>query len=101
MRVKLVCLLFLTSICVPLWAQAKFPADVARFIERRDGCDHFRGEEPYDEERRKFLLDNITALCTGTDNKLAQLKKKYAGRPEVIRKLNDYERRIETSRKNP
>ncbi|MES2027180.1 MAG: hypothetical protein V4448_16645 [Pseudomonadota bacterium] len=65
MRVKLVCLLFLTSIYVPLWAQAKFPADAARFIERRDGCDHFRGEEPYDEERRKFLLDNIATLCTG------------------------------------
>lgn len=101
MRHQLFLLSVLTSICLQVSAQSKLPADVARFIEKRDGCDHFRGEEPYDEERRKFLLDNIATLCTGTDNQLAQLKKKYAGRPEVIRKLNDYELRIEASRKNP
>ncbi|WP_076591850.1 hypothetical protein [Herminiimonas arsenitoxidans] len=101
MRHQLFLLSILTSICLQVSAQSKFPADVARFIEKRDGCDHFRGEEPYDEERRKFLLDNITALCTGSDNKLAQLKKKYAGRPDVIGKLNEYELRIETGRKNP
>ena len=32
-------------------AQASRPSDVATFVERRDTCDHFRGEEPYDEGR--------------------------------------------------
>jgi hypothetical protein len=35
------------------------PEDVTAFVERRDGCDHFRGEYPYDEDRRKFLHKNM------------------------------------------
>ena len=85
--------------CVQAVAQNAFPPDVAGFIERRDGCDHFRGEEPYDEERRLFLLQNMKELCTGTDRHLAGLKKKYAGQPDVMEKLNDYEARIELAGK--
>ena len=29
------------------------PPPVRRFIERRDGCDHWRGEEGYDRDRRR------------------------------------------------
>ncbi|MNR77801.1 hypothetical protein D3C72_84840 [compost metagenome] len=95
MRLKLICLLLLSSTALPVLAQHKFPADVARFVEKRDGYDHFRGEEPYDEERKQFLIKNINALCTGTDAKLAQLKKKYAQRAAIMRKLNDYDAQIE------
>ena len=80
-------------------AQAKWPLDVARFIERRDGCDHFRGEDPYDEERRKFLQQQTLRLCVGTDNDLATLKKKYRGDNAIMAKLNDYEPQIETAGK--
>ncbi|MFC7288007.1 hypothetical protein ACFQPC_08170 [Herminiimonas glaciei] len=101
MRMTFLCLLLVTSTFVPLWAQAKLPADVARFVEKRDGCDHFRGEEAYDEERRQFLLKNMNKLCRGTDARLLQLKKKYAGRPAVIGKLNDYEEQIEAGSSKP
>lgn len=101
MRMKFLCLLLLTSTSLPSWAQAKLPVDVARFIEKRDGCDHFRGEEPYDEERRQFLLKNMNELCKGTDARLAQLKRKYAGRPAIVGKLDDYEKRIETGNSKP
>ena len=57
-------------------ATARLPADVAKFKERRDICDHFRGEEPYDAERRKFLEENLNKYCTGTDKELASLKAK-------------------------
>ena len=80
-------------------AQAKWPPDVARFIERRDGCDHFLGEDPYDEERRKFLQQQTLRLCVGTDNDLATLKKKYRGDNAIMAKLNDYEPQIETAGK--
>ena len=73
----------------------EWPADVASFIERRDLCDHFRGEEPYNEERRKFLEKNIVELCTGTDSKLVNLKQKYRRNPAVIKRLSLYEEDIE------
>lgn len=72
------------------------PADVLAFIERRDMCDHFRGEEPYDEERRAFLEQNMTELCTGSDRSLAELKAKYRGNEPVEAALGGYEVDIET-----
>ena len=75
--------------------QTRLPEDVARFIERRDACDHFRGEEAYDAKRREFLEEQTLKLCVGTDKQLAELKMKYAGNKAVITKLEDYEPEIE------
>jgi hypothetical protein len=75
--------------------QAPLPEDVARFIERRDACDHFRGEEAYDAKRREFLEQQTIKLCVGSDEQLAGLKKKYAGNKVVMTKLDDYEPEIE------
>lgn len=72
-----------------------FPDEVTRFMVDRDGCDHFRGEEPYDAERRAYLEQSIAELCTGTDTKLASLRQHYADDPDVIAALSDYEARIE------
>jgi hypothetical protein len=77
----------------------KLPTDVAKFIERRDGCDHFRGEEPYDAERRKFLESNIRKLCIGTDRELSTLRRKYSKNPRVISRLSEYEQKIERNSK--
>lgn len=82
-------------------AQAKLPPEVARYVEKRDGCDHFRGEEPYDEERRQFLLKRMTELCVGTDKRLAALKKKYRNDAAVMKKLDEYEPEIEMPRSGP
>jgi len=65
-------------------AQTRFPADVERFIERRDQCDHFRGEEPYDQERCEFLHQRLLEFCVGTDKQLAELKEKYRGNKAVL-----------------
>ncbi|WP_454888222.1 hypothetical protein [Sphingobium herbicidovorans] len=72
-----------------------FPQEVTSFMVDRDGCDHFRGEEPYDSERRVFLIENIAELCTGTDAKLAMLRRRYAGDAAVIAALHGYEDHIE------
>jgi FMN phosphatase YigB (HAD superfamily) len=77
-------------------AQDKWPSDVARFIERRNGCDHFRGEEPYDKERREFLNQKMTELCPGTDKALADLKDKYRRNKRIMAVLNEYEPQIES-----
>jgi len=96
---KLIILIIL--LCSPVFGIASeqetvaLPKEVASFIERRDLCDHFRGEPPYDEERRLFLLKNMVELCTGSDQELAHLKTKYRNNQTVLKTLSIYEEDIE------
>lgn len=88
-------LMFVSGVANSEQAARALPADVQAFVEQRDICDHFRGEYPYDEERRQFLGKNITVLCTGTDARLAALKQKYLGSEAVQSALSGYEVDIE------
>ncbi len=74
------------------------PGDVANFIQRRDVCDHFRGE-PYegDPERRRFVEQQSNRYCTGTDRELAALRRKYSANPAVLDRLSGYETCIEAA----
>lgn len=72
-----------------------FPQEVTSFMVDRDSCDHFRGEQPTDGERRVFLTESIAELCTGTDARLALLRKRYADDPSVMAALRGYDRHIE------
>lgn len=78
-------------------AGATFPPDVVRYVEQREGCDHFRGEfpDPPDAKRMKEIEREVRKLCTGTDKKLQQLKRKYAKNPSVMKRLNEFEENIE------
>jgi hypothetical protein len=82
-------------------AAPTLPAEVRAFIDDRDGCDHFRGEpwssgdDPDIKERREFIFENIRKLCTGTDKRLASLRKKYRGNLTVLKQLRQYEDTIE------
>lgn len=80
-----------------LLAESKkvLPKEVQQFVERREGCDHFRGEPAYNEQRRKDLLAQMKALCTGTDKALAKLKAKYIKNLPVTKILSKYETDIE------
>jgi hypothetical protein len=98
-------LLFLVlagSTCVPArgadqtGASPSLPEDVRAFMERRDGCDHFRGEDSPDAGRRAQIDAELRRLCTGTDAELARLKRVYAGNRDVQILLDDYEPDIET-----
>jgi hypothetical protein len=72
-----------------------FPREVTAFMVDRDGCDHFRGEQPYDAERRAYIAENVAELCTGTDARLAMLRRRYATDPAVMAALRGYEDQIE------
>lgn len=72
-----------------------FPQEVTAFMVDRDGCDHFRGELPYDAERRAYIAESVSELCTGTDSKLAMLRRRYADEPSVIAALRGYDDHIE------
>ena len=71
------------------------PADVLAFKIQRDSCDHFRGEDGYNAERREFLARALARSCTGTDQALALLRKRYSAIAAVMTALKDYEDRIE------
>ena len=74
---------------------APFPREVTQFMVSRDGCDHFRGEEAYDAERRAYIEESVAELCQGSDATLAMLRHRYSGDPSVIAALHGYEDRIE------
>jgi hypothetical protein len=67
------------------------PSDVKAFDTKRVNCLHFLGEEPYNAERKAELIKNVKNYCTGTDKKLARLKKKYSKNAAVLAKLNTYD----------
>lgn len=79
-------------------SDAPFPREVTEFMVTRDGCDHFRGEEAYDAERRAYIAENIAELCHGSDATLAQLRRRYANNPAVTDALRGYADRIEGGR---
>jgi hypothetical protein len=84
----------------PVVASEALPRDVQRFVDKREGCDHMRGEipEPGDKRRMQEVNREIQKLCKGTDKELAQLKKKYAKHPSVLQRLDEFEPDIEAPR---
>lgn len=91
------CLLMSVS---SLPASEPLPGDVQRFIDRREGCDHMRGEMPTPGGKRwmRQMRQEIKKLCEGTDEELARLKKKYAMKKSVLRRLDEFEPGIEAAR---
>jgi cytochrome c556 len=64
------------------------PKDVAALIERLAGCNHWSGEEPYDAERRKEILDAMADLkCDRLAADEAKALKRHAKNPKAIRAL--------------
>jgi hypothetical protein len=95
-------LLIYLAMLVPILsalAAERMPSDVQRFIDKREGCDHMRGEipDPAEKQRMKEINREIHKLCTGTDKQLEKLKRKYAADSTVIQILNEYESGIEAS----
>jgi hypothetical protein len=76
-----------------LAAEQELPKEVSTLLEERESCDHWRGEEGYDKERRAEIAWSICHSCPGTDSKLAVLKKKY--RAVTMDKLAKLEPKIE------
>lgn len=78
-------------------AEESLPTDVAKYVEQREGCDHFRGEvpDPPDAQRMREIEREIRKLCTGTDKKLNKLKRKYVKDQAVLKRLNEFEQNIE------
>ncbi|TXI47760.1 MAG: hypothetical protein E6Q50_12840 [Lysobacter sp.] len=78
-----------------------YPHEVRIFTERRESCDHFRGEpwpegdEPGMQERRDQLTKGMRDACAGTDAELARLRAKYRDDAEIAKMLGEFETDIE------
>lgn len=78
-----------------------YPHEIRVFTERRQGCDHFRGEpwpegdEPWEIERRDQLTKGMRDACAGTDAELARLRAKYRDDAEIAKMLGELETDIE------
>lgn len=67
------------------------PRDVTALLKRMDGCNHFGGEEPYDEARAEEISKAVNTLkCTDVENDKKNLMKKYKARPKIIKKINNF-----------
>jgi hypothetical protein len=90
---------WIALLAVSAAAETTLPKDVEQFINKREGCDHFRGEipDPGQKRRMREVTREIQRLCTGTDIALAQLKKKYANDAVVMQSLEEFEPQIEAS----
>ena len=73
------------------------PSDVLRFTERREDCDHLRGEvsDEVDQKGRTELEVQLKKSCEGTDHELARLRVKHMKNQMVIDLLSKYPTRIE------
>lgn len=76
------------------------PDEVVRFIEERKTCEHFLGEPvegrtAEQRKRREFVADSIDLYCSGTDKRLAALKRRYAGNATVMAVLRQLEEKLE------
>jgi hypothetical protein len=85
---------------IGLAAEQELPKEVSTFLEKRESCDHWRGEEGYDNERRAEIDWSICQSCPRTDSKLALLKKKYRADKASMNKLAELEPRIEPDDKD-
>lgn len=83
-------LLFAT---LPAIGQDYLPREVQRFVDRREGCDHMRGEQ----DRMNEVSRELRKLCGGTDKELVQLKRKYAANSTIMQILNQFEAGVETA----
>ena len=64
------------------------PRDVRAFIARRQECDHWTGEEPYDKARAREIDSAIRDLrCARIDRDERRLMDRYPKSPAVLRAL--------------
>ena len=64
---------------------ARAPAPVQAFIVRRATCNHWSGEEPYDDERARQIARALGSLkCNRIEADELALRRRYAAHADLI-----------------
>lgn len=79
----------LLGLTLPAAAQP-LPEDLAAFIQDYESCVHFSGEEPYDEEWRAFLSEQVEQYCNDLEAQRATLSQRYSAQPGLLQQLHDH-----------
>ena len=67
---------------------AATPRDVASYVDRREGCNHWAGEEGYDAARRAEINKAIADMrCTALDRDERVLRYRYRHDPAALRQI--------------
>jgi hypothetical protein len=64
------------------------PEDVRYFVENAATCEHFAGEEPYDEERRTEIRIALGKYCKKALELSTLLKGKYSQNADILQILS-------------
>jgi hypothetical protein len=66
------------------------PGDVARYIDRRTGCNYWPSEPATDKTRKAEIQRHIRDLhCSTLDHEEALLQARYQDRPEIVKAIDD------------
>jgi hypothetical protein len=93
-HITLIALLFLSQ---EAWANDDeysklidgLPTDAVEIIERIVGCNHWAGEEAYDEERRKEIMNAVTELrCEDVNSDTDKISEKYSSNNRVVEAIS-------------
>ena len=88
----MILLAFALAATAPPAPQRRLPPEVRRFIDKRDTCEHWIGEEGYDAARQREINRNVHQSCTGVDRELDRLRRVYRRNPRVLAALKDYDK---------
>ena len=70
-------------------ARKSLPADVLSYLDRRKGCAHWSGEEPYDAARGLQIAAAVKTLrCDDVEADETRLRKRYGSDPSVRKALD-------------
>lgn len=72
-------------------AQEKLPADVAKFVDNADMCEHFAGEwDDNDKARQREISKAIELSCGAAQQQLKRLNVKYAKQPAIKKVIDQH-----------
>jgi len=66
------------------------PADVKKLVDRREECNHWAGEEPYNKARSRQIDKAMNRLkCDSIAKEVQEMRAKYSGDAAVLTELPD------------
>ncbi len=69
---------------------AEAPQDVRMFVERREGCEHFAGEDGANAARRQEIDDAMRKLrCDRLEIDAQRMLGRYSGKPDVVKLIRE------------
>ncbi|WP_156414281.1 hypothetical protein [Bordetella sp. N] len=71
-------------------AATKLPDDVQAFLHQQEECEHWAGEEPYDDARAKEIAKAMADLhCDDARKQEQELRRRYPNDQAVVDALNE------------